>query len=184
MDNNIKDIRIKKTKNKLKKSLLDLLKNKPIESISVTELCSNAEINRNTFYSHYDNPHKLLDEIENELYQELIQTLMKADLTNIDFNSFILSILNSIYKNQDICSVLFGNYGDTEFIQNAIEVPRIMVIETWKRTLNISEFEAFIRYSYFAGGSISVIKEWVNSGYLIRKEVVAECLEKIIMIKQ
>ena len=183
MDNNVKDIRIKKTKTKLKKSLLILLKIKPIETISVTQPCTRAEINRNTFYSHYENPHKLLDDIENELYQELIQTLMKANLTNIDFNSFILSIFNSIYKNQDICSVLFGEYGDTEFIQNAIEVPRLLVIETWKKTLNISDFEASIRYSYFAGGSISVIKEWVNSGYIMRKEVVAEYLEKIIMIK-
>jgi Transcriptional regulator len=181
MGNNNSDNRIVKTKVKLKKSLLALLAQKQIDSISVTELCSNAGVNRNTFYSHYENPHKLLDEIETALYQDLIQTLMNADLVHVNFRDFLTSILISIYKNQDICTVLFGPFGDTEFVQNAIQVPRILVVESWKKSLGISEFEANLRYNYFAGGSISVIKDWVNSGYQVRIEVLAECLEKIIV---
>ncbi len=181
MKEEIKDARIIKTKEKLKDSLLELMNNKPIDSISVTELCNKAKVNRNTFYSHYDSPHKLLDEIEDNLYNELIDTLMKADLVNITFKDFLYSLLTSIYNNRGICTVLFGKYGDTEFIRNAIELPKSLVTESWKNTMHLSDFESSIRYTYFAGGAISVIKDWVNNGFYIRMEVLVDCLAKIIL---
>ena len=53
------DRRVKYTKQAIRDSFLKLLSEKPIEKISVTEICREAEINRGTFYSHYTNPYDL-----------------------------------------------------------------------------------------------------------------------------
>ena len=45
------DRRVKYTKQAIRDSFLKLLSEKPIEKISVTEICREAEINRGTFYS-------------------------------------------------------------------------------------------------------------------------------------
>ena len=47
------DLRVVKTKEALQEALLSLLKEKTLNSISVTEICLMAKVNRGTFYSHY-----------------------------------------------------------------------------------------------------------------------------------
>lgn len=56
-----------------KNALMDLLKEKgSVAKISVIELCDRAELNRSTFYAHYDEPNDLLMEIETELLNATI----------------------------------------------------------------------------------------------------------------
>ena len=47
------DRRILKTKRALRESLLYLLKEQPIQKISVSRLCEKSDINRSTFYTYY-----------------------------------------------------------------------------------------------------------------------------------
>lgn len=44
------------------KALLSLLDKKPFEYITISEICEKAEVNRSTFYLHYDNTSDLLKE--------------------------------------------------------------------------------------------------------------------------
>ena len=48
-----KNLRIKYTKMFLKNAILELLKEKPLNKITIQELCDKAEVNRSTFYAHY-----------------------------------------------------------------------------------------------------------------------------------
>lgn len=55
--------RVRYTKNALRSALVDLLKEKPIEKISVSEICRAADVHRNTFYSHYATPEELMEDL-------------------------------------------------------------------------------------------------------------------------
>ena len=48
-----KDARKRYTQMVLKQSLLKLLKEKPVNKITVKEVCELAQLNRATFYAHY-----------------------------------------------------------------------------------------------------------------------------------
>lgn len=48
------DLRIIKTKERLHESLIALLKEMPLEKIKISVLCQRAQINRGTFYLHYE----------------------------------------------------------------------------------------------------------------------------------
>jgi len=50
---NEQDLRVIKTKERIEEALLSLLKTKPLEKITVTELARTAMINKGTFYLHY-----------------------------------------------------------------------------------------------------------------------------------
>ena len=47
------DARKRYTQMVLKRSLLKLLKEKPVNKITVKEVCELAQLNRATFYAHY-----------------------------------------------------------------------------------------------------------------------------------
>ena len=47
------DNRVRITKMMIRNALLQLLKEKTLQTITVRELCQVADINRGTFYTHY-----------------------------------------------------------------------------------------------------------------------------------
>ncbi|EOR28221.1 transcriptional regulator [Clostridium sartagoforme AAU1] len=63
------------TKKILENKLIELLKEKRIEQISISKLCENAGINRSTFYKHYMNQYDLLNNIEKKVLDKMIDYL-------------------------------------------------------------------------------------------------------------
>ena len=57
------DHRTRVTKAMIRKAFTTILRNKPIQSISIKELCELAQINRSTFYLHYTDIYDLLNQI-------------------------------------------------------------------------------------------------------------------------
>ena len=65
------DARVRYTKMMIRSSFIELLREKPVAKVSVTELCERAGINRATFYAHYADPSDLLRSIEEEIMSGL-----------------------------------------------------------------------------------------------------------------
>ena len=61
------DRRILKTKKAIYEALVELMQKKKLNSITVTELAAQADINRKTFYTYYSTVNDVLDEGINEL---------------------------------------------------------------------------------------------------------------------
>ncbi|MBO7673594.1 MAG: TetR/AcrR family transcriptional regulator [Atopobiaceae bacterium] len=55
--------RVRMTRAMVRDALLELLDEKALGDISVTELCARADINRTTFYKHYGTPDDVLQDI-------------------------------------------------------------------------------------------------------------------------
>ena len=69
------DQRVRVTRMLIRRSFLELLKQKPIQNISVREICEDAGINRGTFYSHYTDIYDLLHKIEEEMLRDFESAL-------------------------------------------------------------------------------------------------------------
>lgn len=54
------DLRIKKTKRAIRSAFAELIKEKPMEKITVKEIAERAEINKTTFYAHYETVYDLV----------------------------------------------------------------------------------------------------------------------------
>jgi AcrR family transcriptional regulator len=64
------------------KALLSLLEKKPFEYITISEICEDAEVNRSTFYLHYENTTDLLKEATQHILSRF-QSYFKTDLDSI-----------------------------------------------------------------------------------------------------
>lgn len=84
------DRRIRKTKKAIKDTLIELLKQNPINKISVTELTQKADISRKTFYLHYSSVFDAKNDIDNDIIgilHSILDTLPK-ELRENDIMSF------------------------------------------------------------------------------------------------
>ena len=66
------DLRIEKTKKSIRNAFIELRTNKPLEKITVKELCALACINKSTFYSHYEDIYALSEAMEQETVASII----------------------------------------------------------------------------------------------------------------
>ena len=60
------------TENRIKYVFLNLLKEKDISRISVSEICKRAEIHRTTFYVHYKDVTDLMEHLVTEMYRQVV----------------------------------------------------------------------------------------------------------------
>ena len=98
-----KDHRTRVTKMLIRKAFTDLLSQKPIQSITIKELCQRAGINRGTFYSHYTDIYDLLQQIEGEMMEDLMAAieplLNMEELTPLKITTEIFQCL----KDNEMC---------------------------------------------------------------------------------
>lgn len=69
------DIRKEKTQKAIKNAFLELRAKKPIEKITIKELCNLAQINKSTFYSHYDDIYALSEALQAETVNYILGTI-------------------------------------------------------------------------------------------------------------
>ena len=68
------DRRVQYTKKVIVDTFLNLLEEKDISKITVTEICKIADINRATFYRYYLDVYDLKDKIEDDFRRELMNS--------------------------------------------------------------------------------------------------------------
>ena len=105
------DLRIKKTLRNIRESFIDLAKEKPVDDITVKELCERAMINKATFYLHYENMDELIKMLEDEFVQEITGKLDFADLFYTDPEQFLLKLWQSYRDNANSAYLMRGRRG-------------------------------------------------------------------------
>lgn len=69
------DRRVRRTKKLLTHGLIQLMKEKQVQDITVRELADLVDVNRGTFYLYYRDIFDMLDSIEQELFNQVNQLI-------------------------------------------------------------------------------------------------------------
>lgn len=174
------DRRIKYTKTVLRQSLLELMKERPISKLTVTDLCNRADINRNTFYTHYSSPYDLLSQIEDELYDEIRRSIERS-LKTETIPTLLIEICQSIAANGDLCTILLSEYGDKEFLKRIMYLAHDICIAEWTAIFKHADSEQLeMIYTFSVNGSVAIIQDWVQNGMKKSPRDIALFIEKMI----
>ena len=155
------DRRIRKTKALLRSGLTDLMKQKPVNKITVKELADYVDINRGTFYLHHKDIFDLLSSIESELMQELKDVFDKYNFEKqqIEPLLFLTDIFHFLDHNAEIVTVLLSSNGDILFIDQMKEFVKEKCLNNWMHTYSVSDpiqYEYF--YAFIINGIIGVFQ--------------------------
>ena len=94
MENKPDGRRVRMTKMLLKNALIDIMKEKSIHLISIKEICEEADVNRSTFYRHYNTQYDLYDEIIDDIAKD-IGAIYKDDFATVEFLTKVLEYIES-----------------------------------------------------------------------------------------
>jgi AcrR family transcriptional regulator len=158
------DRRTRQTKAALTQSLLALLNDRPLNRITVKELCARADVNRSTFYAHYADTAKLLRQIQEEFYEELLASLRRYDTLEAT-RELVAEIVGRIPGNIDLCRVLFSDHGDRAFLRRVMYIAHDQSLETWARhSPDASTAQLELLYAFVANGSVGLLETWIRGG--------------------
>ena len=173
------DMRTKRTKKALKKALTVLMINESIEKISVTDICNEAEINRVTFYTHYNDKYELLSELLYDL-GELIDRENKIyyqqNKTGDSIRDFTNMISHSVYKicfqNKAFIKSLDDNKNPifTKMVEDIIIKEGIKTANLMKDEFEFNFPNKFIVEFLLGGFSKLVFEYALNNNDLTEKE--------------
>lgn len=157
----------------LKTALIELMNEKPFSKITIKDICEQADLNRTTFYLHYNDQFELLSDIESEVQQKTIEYLSNAR-PSPDAKHMIEVFLSYIRNQADLFRILLLD-SDSEnfrerFIRNSLENFKVNI------PLSCPEDEEPYLLSFLLQGSINMITEWIRRGFDIDPSKLADLI--------
>lgn len=167
------DRRVVLTKKQLKESLLELLQEKEIQKISVRAICELADLNRSTFYKHYGSQYELLQEMEEDLANEIQQSLKDAD-TDFDLKKQLIYCLCYLRENMKLCCILFKHHNGEKLLHLPVLVEKVR-----SRILGKSERHVQYVHEFMAFGTFQLVKRWIENECREEPEEIVEVIMEI-----
>ncbi len=103
------DLRVKKTRNGIINAFLQLRAKKPLERIAVKELADLAEINKATFYLHYKDIYDLSEQLENDLFRSVFNSIEHPNSVLSEPKLFIRELTEGFIANQSLIDIIFSD---------------------------------------------------------------------------
>ncbi|MEE1030968.1 MAG: hypothetical protein U0L12_02380 [Ruminococcus sp.] len=169
----MEDRRIRKSKKALKEALCRLVEQKPLADISITELCTEADINRMTFYKNYGTIKEVVKEIYFDYFDEMTQ-LLPEEWQKGDVKSKItVEAIHFFKENYRRMAVLTENYQSKMFLG--------LMIDHYLEKRQIQEKDILKRYAFIYDtiGSFAVLTQWLAEECPISEEELAEFVSKM-----
>lgn len=133
------------TRRIIRDSFMDLLKTKSFDKITVKEITELADINRSTFYSHYDNCNALIEEIEKEFAEKVIK-IIDEPAYDKDYSANVINLLFDTLTEDKELSLWFMDDNVTGIGKRLIfDHVSKRFLKLWKDNHKLSDEE----YNYF-----------------------------------
>jgi AcrR family transcriptional regulator len=177
------DIRTKFTKKALKNSLIELMKTAFIRDIPIKAICTGTGVSRSTFYTYYDDQYNLLEDIQNEIFDNFAAGYTKhlAEPVRREGSNDYEEALRYIADNHDSIQVVLSENSNIDFQKKLVEQRIMDMKKMMKPILDKSTDEKIERlYSVFIiNGCLALLQDWLKHGTDIPIHKMAKLCSKI-----
>ena len=167
----------------IRQAFLELLKEKPLEKITVTDIVKRADVNRSTFYAHYPDVVGVVEEISNEIIE-----FTRIFMENIEFTDFfenplphLRQLIQIAEENIELYRWLCFSPIGAEHLERVKDVLIERTLQTTKPSdehKSAAEFEFRVRF--FMGGVLDVYTQWMKGKMDCTLDEVTEQLAQMI----
>lgn len=191
----VQDRRITRSKKALRDALISLMEEKGFESLTVGDLCIRADLNRGTFYNHYQGKDELLASFENEImagldsWQQRMGQISIAELAAYRLKKkplpFLVELFDYFKGEGDFLHAVFGPGGDARFGPRMRDSVCNHIIHSILHEKYRTDTSSFVNYyvAYNAYAYLGVILRWIETGMQESSEEMALIVMRLFFIK-
>ncbi|NMM93187.1 TetR/AcrR family transcriptional regulator [Bifidobacterium oedipodis] len=154
------DLRTRYTLDAIDKAFFQLLRKQPLETITVSQICKLAQINRSTFYRYYGGAHDLVEHCIDDVLDSVRGDLQSnAD----DMRACFCLIFTTLHKHRDLFALLRE--------QGAL---RDLSAYFFRYFSTLSEQNhSTLRHYFLYYGFVGVFRYWLERGMMESPEEIA-----------
>lgn len=173
---NTDDRRARRTQYAIKMALLNLIQQKKLDQITVSELSAAADINRKTFYNHYQDTYQVLGEIEDD-YADMVIAFLDQSATAHNLTNpypFFHQLTQEIQANADLYQLLIETGEHVRLSKKIKAKLKTHFHECDLHPLNLDQ-EAFdFLLDFLLAGVLSAYEQWFASGRVSDPELISQ----------
>lgn len=177
------DKRVVRTKQAIRKAFNELVSEKEMSEISVSELTERAGITRSTFYMYYDSVEAVRDQIENEIFAYIDQVMSEQDWVQCMVNPYPLlsTIGREITKYDEYNRYILCSHNSGSLLDKVNGRVVVAFIEYTKRlNLNIDAARAKYVAAFIAAGIAECFRIWYNHKSSLTLEELCRRISEIV----
>ena len=169
---------VRNTKKRLYESLMKLIGKKPLNQVTVKEITEDADVNRSTFYFHYQDVGSMVVEMEDKFLQDFSVALTALEQKSHDFIAILVRCLEN---HRDLCKLLLGSNGDMAFVEKMKAIVAEKCSKIWKDAVpELTDVEASAMDTFLIGGVMSTLQTWILSERRVPAKEITDILNRLI----
>lgn len=163
------DRRVRKTKSAIKHAFIQLLKERGLENITVQDIADKADINRGTFYLHYEDKYLLLTDMEDECIDQISKFTQFSEIQgdNVEMiatlfiDKVLRNIIQHVYDNLDFYNTILSLERKSRLEEKISDLIQYNMKNQISVDNEIEGIPEMYFHSYVSGATISIIRYWV-----------------------
>lgn len=172
---NTRDIRVIRTQTAILKALAELIQKKKLSAITITDLCAKANINRNTFYYHYNNIFEFLEEHK----QIVIEDIKKvAEKSNSHCKEVHIDLCHALKNHPNFLSIMLSPNCDIDYFSDIFAAASKVTEAFVANSQDTTARGRFIN-TYCNAGTNAIIKKWIQGGMVESPEEIGDIIWEI-----
>lgn len=168
------NVRYRSTEEMLEKALLSLLKRKRYDGFTVKDLCTEAGINRSSFYAHYTDVNDLMIKFESKLSKQMQEIWQLCDIYNQDV---FVKAFRFIKEYKEFYKAFLKSHSPSFVAPEMLKKQKERFREiAFERGLKYTDTEIDYHLYYFGGGLKAISGFWIQNGCKETPEQLAKVL--------
>lgn len=170
------------THQQIQENFLSLLETKELSHITIREICLKAQINRSTFYRHYEDIFALMQDIEHKIFTEFMSNIKSRFSSNKQLSEeHFVEVLHHIKKYAGFYSAFLSNGVQEIIFDKYPEIWDHFLVSTFQRYGVVAERHMHYYFSFFKAGFLFCITKWLEEGCPESPEELAHIIWKYSM---
>jgi AcrR family transcriptional regulator len=173
----VKDARAVRTREALRRALLELLEVKPLERVSIRDIAAKSGVGYTTFFRHHPTKQALLDDVAAEQIRELVNLSMRVlDSTNLRAAS--VALCTYVDEHRKLWSTLLTGGAAGALREEFLRVAKEISVQ---RARPDSLLPAEVATNLVVSGTIELLSWWLRQADPLPIEQIAEFHDRVVV---
>ena len=170
-----------RSRKRIHMALADLLQEKPLDKITVTDVVRRAGINRGTFYAHFSDIPDVIHHASEELFSHLRQTAFEAPVKPEEIPHVLLQSLQKILESEfDFCQTVMTSGAAQVMIEQMTQLCLDYLLGHEEKFGFGSSQHYALAIRFCAGGMANLYHDWFCGRIPLTLEQLTQQMEQLL----
>lgn len=165
----------------INEALADLLTEKPLDKITVTDVVNRADINRGTFYAHYKDIPDVVDHLIQQTFSAIREAMISTVATDAKPEHTLLSTIQKLLEeDMSFYRKILNSSASAIMQEQLVAVVTEFMLENKDQFYPGSQEEYKIAIRFCAGGLSNLYRDWFSGKLSITLSELTDVAQNMI----